>query len=109
MTNEIPEKDLEKIQQLNLKVKLAVKDSLKAFLIQNNQSLMKILFHHFDEQKSDYANFGQESLLDILSEGNQVCCQGTLIQTGNKRLVLQSFLRLEEMPVSQQASIPVKE
>lgn len=70
---------------------------------------MKLLFQHFDNQKADYANFGQEALLDILSQGNQICCQGTLFQAGSKRLVLQSFLRLEDIPVNQQASIPVNQ
>ena len=92
-----PETDPEKIKLINQ----ATKDGLKLFLAQNHQSLMKLLFHHFDDQKADYANFGQEALLEILSEGNQICCQGTLIQTGSKRLVLQSFLRLEEIPVNQ--------
>lgn len=99
------ENDPEKLKAITQ----AVKDGLNLFLAQNHQSLMKLLFTQFENHKIDYAHFGQEALLEILSKGHEICCQGTLLQTSNKRLVLRSFLRLEDSPVNQQASTPVNQ
>lgn len=87
----------------------AVKAGLVMFLQQNNISLIKQLFLMLENQKSEYAVFGQENLLNLISEGKQITCQSTLIQTNNKRVVFQSFLRLEDMTAPKQDSLPVRQ
>lgn len=87
----------------------AVKAGIVMFLQQNNVSLIRQLFLMLENQKSEYAVFGQEGLLHLLTEGKQIACQSTLVQTNNKRIVFQSFLRLEDMTPPQQNNVPASQ
>lgn len=102
--------DESKVKELEIKIAESIRKELEIFLKETkNITISKLLMQAFEDQKSDYCNFGQETLLDIISLGRQICCSRTIILTGNKRVVLQSFLRLEEAELSQQASTPVSQ
>jgi len=97
---EISDQDLAKIQQANDAIALAIKAGLELYLTQNGVGLTKLLMKALEDQKFDYSNYGQDKLLEFVSQGKQVFCNSTLINMTKYRLVLQSYMRIEEMPAN---------
>ena len=98
---EISDQDLQRIKQANDAVALAIKTGLELYLSQNGVGLTKLLMKALEEQKFDYSNYGQDKLLEFVSQGKQVFCNNTLINMTKYRLVLQSYMRIEDMPINQ--------
>lgn len=98
---EILDQDLQRIKQANDAVALAIKTGIELYLTQNGVGLTKLLMKALEEQKFDYSNYGQDKLLEFVSQGKQVFCNSTLINMTKYRLVLQSCMRIEEMPINQ--------
>jgi hypothetical protein len=65
---------------------------------------MKLIMESLENQKSEYAFYGAEATLNFLVCGMQISCNNTLFELDGKRIVLQSFLRMEDVPVSQPTS-----
>ncbi len=92
------QQDLEKIKQMNDAIALSIKSGLELYLNENGIGLIKILMKALEDQKGDYANYGQDKLLQYISEGKQIFCNSTLINMTKHRVVLQSYMRIEQMP-----------
>lgn len=92
------DQDKEKIKQANDAIALAIKSGLELYLTQNGVGLTKLLMKALEDQKFDYSNYGQDKLLEYVSDGKQVFCNSTLINMSKYRLVLQSYMRIEELP-----------
>lgn len=95
---EMTDQDKEKIKQANDAIALAIKSGLELYLTQNGVGLTKLLMKALEDQKFDYSNYGQDKLLEYVSDGKQVFCNSTLINMSKYRLVLQSYMRIEELP-----------